>query len=157
MKARVPAQYVTTVADPAFADTYDRGYIFAQLDQTEIALETRFNFTFTPGLTLETYVQPLVSAGDYGQLQYLEESGTFDFAPYTEMDFSPDFNFRSLRGNAVLRWEWQPGSNIYLAWQQRRSAYEPIGEFDFDRDVRAVFDAPADNIFLIKVSYWISP
>ncbi len=157
MKTRVAAQYVTTVPDPALTDTYGNGYIFAQLDQTEVALETRFNFTFTPGLTLEAFVQPLVSAGDYGQLQYLEAPSTYDFAPYTGTDYSPDFNFRSLRGNAVLRWEWQPGSNIYLAWQQRRSAYEPIGDFDFDRDMRSVFDAPADNIFLIKVSYWVSP
>jgi hypothetical protein len=157
MKARVAAQYVATVPDPTLTATYGNGYIFAQLDQTEIALETRFNFTFTPGLTLETYVQPLVSAGDYGELQHLESPGTFDFAPYTAASFSPDFNFRSLRGNAVLRWEWQPGSNIYIAWQQRRSAYEPVGDFDFDRDVGALFRAPADNIFLFKVSYWISP
>jgi hypothetical protein len=157
MQARVAAQYVATVPDSTFTATYGNAYIFAPLDQTEIALEARLNFTFTPGLTLETYVQPLVSAGDYGDLQYLEAPGTFDFAPYTAMSFSPDFNFRSLRGNAVLRWEWQPGSNIYVAWQHRRSAYEPTGDFDFDRDVRALFRAPADNIFLVKVSYWISP
>jgi hypothetical protein len=163
MKARVAAQYVTTVADPSFAATYDRGYIFAQLDQTEIALETRFNFTFRPGLTLETYVQPLVSVGNYGQPRYLEAPGTFDFAQYNALGFDPDFNYRSLRGNAVLRWEWLPGSNIYLAWQQRRvhsaraGDFKGVGDFDFNRDVKAVFRAPADNIFLIKVSYWLSP
>lgn len=157
MKARVIAQYVTTVVAPSFVDTYERGYIFAQLDQTEIALETRFNFTFRPGLTLETYVQPLVSAGDYGQPRYLEASGTFDFADYDGLGWNPDFNLRSLRGNAVLRWEWQPGSNIYIAWQQRRFGREQVGDFSFNRDVRAIFDASADNIFLVKVSYWLSP
>ena len=102
-------------------------------------------------------MQPLVSAGNYGQPRYLEAPGTFDFAQYDALGYDPDFNIRSLRGNAVVRWEWLPGSNIYLAWQQRRSDFEPIGDFNFDRDVKAVFDAPADNIFLIKVSYWISP
>ena len=157
MKARVAEQYVTTVADPSFAATYDRGYIFAQLDQTEIALETRFNFTVRPGLTLETYVQPLVSAGNYGQPNYLEAPGTYDFAQYDELGYDPDFNIRSLRGHAVRRGEWLPGSNIYLAWQQRRFDYAAAGNFVFDRDVKAVFHAPADNIFLIKVSYWLSP
>lgn len=164
MKVTVPAQYITTVADPTFSATYDRGYIFAQLDQTEVALETRFDFTFRPGLTLETYVQPLVSAGNYGQPEYLETPGSFNFAEYDALGFNPDFNIRSLRGNAVLRWEWMPGSNIYLAWQQRRFDYgtfdsvgPTVGEFSFDRDVRAVFNTPADNIFLIKVSYWLSP
>lgn len=156
-KNRIAAQYVTTLAGDGFAATYDRGYVFARLNQTEVALETRFNFTFRPGLTLETYVQPLVSAGDYGQPKYLETPGTFDFAQYNQLGYEPDFNVRSLRGNAVLRWEWRPGSNIYLAWQQRRYDTGSAGGFDFRRDVGAVFDACADNIFLIKVSYWFSP
>ena len=156
-RARVAAQYVTTVTDPSLSATYDRAYVFAQLDQTEIALETRFDFTFRPGLTLEAYVQPLVSAGDYGSPRYLETPGTFDFSSYSDLGYDPDFNIRSLRGNAVLRWEWLPGSNIYVAWQQRRFDYAAVGDFRFDRDVGAVFEAPADNIFLIKMSYWLSP
>jgi len=153
----VPAQYITTVADPDYSATYGARYIFAQLDQTEIGVETRFNFTVRPGLTLETYVQPLVSVGDYGEPQYLEAPGTFDFSPYPDLGFDPDFNIRSLRGNAVLRWEWRPGSNIYVAWQQRRFDWEGRGDFSFGRDVRQIFKTPADNIFLIKMSIWLSP
>jgi hypothetical protein len=156
-RTRIPAQYLTTVDDPQYTATYGKGYIFAELNQTEIGVETRFNFTFRPGLTLETYIQPLVSAGDYGEPQYLEAPGTFDFAPYSGLGYDPDFNIRSLRGNAVLRWEWRPGSNLYLAWQQRRFNHAAFGDFRFTRDMRAVFETPADNIFLIKVSYWLSP
>jgi hypothetical protein len=67
----------------------------------------------------------------------------------------PDFNVRSLRGNAVLRWEYRPGSTLFFVWQQERSGSEAMGDFDFGRDTRAIFDGPARNVFLIKASYWI--
>ncbi|WP_420126542.1 DUF5916 domain-containing protein [Longimicrobium sp.] len=67
----------------------------------------------------------------------------------------PDFNVRSLRGNAVLRWEYRPGSTLFFVWQQERSGFESMGDFDFGRDARAIFDGPAHNVFLIKASYWI--
>ena len=67
----------------------------------------------------------------------------------------PDFNVRSLRGNAVLRWEYRPGSTLFFVWQQERSGFDPSGDFDFGRDTRAIFDGPAQNVFLIKASYWI--
>jgi hypothetical protein len=78
----------------------------------------------------------------------------------TDPDFvvrfgDPDFNVRSLRGNAVLRWEYRPGSTLFFVWQQERSGFEPMGDFDFGRDTRAIFDGPAHNVFLIKASYWI--
>ncbi|MCG6989890.1 MAG: DUF5916 domain-containing protein, partial [Gemmatimonadetes bacterium] len=69
--------------------------------------------------------------------------------------FNPDFNVRSLRGNAVLRWEYRPGSAIYMVWQQQRSGYVPTGDFVFGRDVRGVFATRATNIFLVKATYWI--
>jgi hypothetical protein len=67
----------------------------------------------------------------------------------------PDFNVRSLRGNAVLRWEYRPGSTLFFVWQQERSGFEPFGDFDLDRDTRAIFDGPSHNVFLVKASYWI--
>jgi hypothetical protein len=68
---------------------------------------------------------------------------------------NPDLNVRSLRGNAVLRWEYRPGSTLFLVWQQQRSGSEPFGEFDFGRDTGAIFRQQPDNIFVIKASYWI--
>ena len=70
--------------------------------------------------------------------------------------FDPDFNVRSLRGNAVLRWEYRPGSTLYFVWQQERSGFEPLGDFRFGRDTRAILDQPAHNVFVIKASYWLS-
>ena len=67
---------------------------------------------------------------------------------------NPDFNFRSLRGNAVLRWEYRPGSTLFVVWQQQRSHVDPFGDFELSRDARGVFDAPPDNVFVVKVSYW---
>jgi hypothetical protein len=152
-----PAQYVLQVADPAYAPTFGRRYVFAPLGQTTVSLETRFNMTFSPTLSLETYVQPLLSSADYGDAVQFVAPRTFQFAPYAGEVPSLDFNLRSLRGNAVLRWEWREGSTIYVAWQQRRSNSQPYGDFDFGRDHRALFSTRPDNIFLVKMNYWLNP
>ena len=68
---------------------------------------------------------------------------------------NPDLNVRSLRGNAVLRWEYRPGSTIFFVWQQQRAGSRAFGDFDFGRDANAVFQQRPDNIFVIKASYWI--
>ena len=68
---------------------------------------------------------------------------------------NPDFNVRSLRGNAVFRWEYRPGSTLYLVWTQERSDQADVGNFDFTRDGSALLAAHPNNIFLVKVSYWL--
>ena len=156
------AQYVATVPDPTNTTTYGAQYLFAPLEQTTLSFVTRLNVTFTPRLSLETYLQPFISSGDYRQIAQLDAPGTYDFTPRLDLTGPDapdlDFNFRSLRGNAVLRWEWRPGSTLFLAWQQVRSDYaQGIGDFDFGRDRSALFNAPPDNIFVIKVNYWLTP
>ncbi len=156
-RARSYAQYVTTVSDPSYAPTYGARYLFAPLSQTEIALETRFNFTFTPRLSLETYLQPLISTGDYGDGRQLAESRSYLFVPYGGAIPDLDFNFRSLRGNSVLRWEWREGSTLFVAWQQRRSDEVGIGDFALRRDWRALAAQRPDNVFVVKLNYWLVP
>jgi uncharacterized protein DUF5916/cellulose/xylan binding protein with CBM9 domain len=156
-RAFTPAQYVMQVADPAYTPTFGRRYVFAPLGQTTLSLETRFNMTFSPTLSLETYVQPLLSSADYGDAVQFVAPRTYRFTPYADAVPSLDFNLRSLRGNAVLRWEWREGSTIYVAWQQRRSDSQPYGDFDFGRDRRALFGTRPDNIFLVKMNYWLNP
>lgn len=68
---------------------------------------------------------------------------------------NPDFNFRSLRGNAVFRWEYRPGSVLYVAWTHSRSNSIPLGNFAFSRDWQGIFDSRADNILLVKASWWL--
>ena len=156
-RSYTPAQFVQSVADPAYAPTFGRRYVFAPLRQTSVALETRFNFTFSPTLSLETYAQPLLSSADYGDATQLVAPKTYEFAPYSGEIPSLDFNLRSLRGNAVLRWEWREGSTLFVAWQQQRSDFQPYGDFDFGRDRRALFGTRPDNIFLVKLNYWLNP
>jgi hypothetical protein len=120
-------------------------------------VETRFNLTFTPRLTLETYLQPLISSADYGPTKQLVAPKTFDFVPYMGAAPDLDFNLRSLRGNAVLRWEWRQGSTLYVAWQQQRADMAPYGDFALGRDRRALFSARPNNIFVVKVNYWLNP
>jgi hypothetical protein len=103
-------------------------------------------------------------------LEYGKESGFISYDPavnrYTvdpdgsgaasSFSFSgPDFNYRSLRGNAVLRWEFRPGSALYLVWNDQREDEVTSGQFHPRRDLGDTIEAPGRDIFLIKVSYWL--
>lgn len=83
----------------------------------------------------------------------IDADGTGASAPFT-LD-NPDFNFRSLRGNAVFRWEYRPGSTLFFVWTQSRANTAGVGDFDFTRDRTALLAARPDNIFLVKMSYWL--
>ena len=83
----------------------------------------------------------------------VDPDGSGPADPFSFAD--PDFNFRSLRGNAVLRWEYLPGSTLFLVWTQDRSHTGPDGDLRFGRDRNALFDAKPTNIFLLKVNYWL--
>jgi hypothetical protein len=68
---------------------------------------------------------------------------------------NPDFNFRSLRGTGVLRWEYRPGSTLFFVWTQERSGSDQFGDFNFSRDRSALFRDRPTNVFQIKGTYWI--
>jgi hypothetical protein len=87
-----------------------------------------------------------------------DPSGVYTVDPGNGATFSfgdPDFNFRSLLGNAVVRWEYRPGSTLFFVWQQSRQDVEPFGDFDFSRDYREMFKRQPENVFAIKATYWI--
>ena len=179
--SRSKAQYLTSVPDDLAATTFGRRYVFAELEQSELALATKLNVTFTPALSLEVYARPFVGSGRFANLKELAAPRTFRFVDYAESGtvvradglwtVDPDgegptptfelddgeFTFRSLRGNAVLRWEWRPGSTLYLVWQQRREETDALGDVRLRRDLRQLARAPAHNIVLLKVSYWLNP
>ena len=75
-------------------------------------------------------------------------------APAFSFD-NPDFNFRSLRGTGVLRWEYRPGSTLYFVWTQERNGFDQFGDFNFSRDRSALFRDRPTNVFQIKGTYWI--
>ena len=151
-----PAQYVGAYADSTATATYGTRYVFAHLSQTEVSAGVRMNWTFSPALSLQLYAQPLISAGRYDEFRQLARPRSYDFTSTAE-PYNPDFNFRSLRGNAVLRWEYLPGSTLYFVWTQARSDFEDVGAFAMRRSFDRLWDAPADNIFMIKATYWWNP
>ncbi len=176
------AQWVENIDDPTATATYGARYVFGTLDQTEVSASVRLDWTFTPKLSLQLYLQPLLSVGSYTDFKELRQPDTYTFNSYgsggstiqkgdgsytvdpdgtgSTQSFTfddPDFNFKSLRGNLVLRWEYLPGSTLYLVWTQNRTNEDDPGEFSFQRDVENLLSAGTDNVFLIKVSYWINP
>lgn len=175
-------QYVTTVADSTATAFYGNRYVFASLVEKTLSMTTRLDWTFTPALTLQLYVQPLIASGAYSRFRefnaprtlersvYGVDRGTIAYAngAYTvdpdgagsAQPFSfgdPNFVFRSLRGSAVLRWEYHPGSTVYVVWTQQRSdnAATGVGDLALGRDLRGLTGAPPANIFLVKFSYWV--
>ncbi|MFB0518173.1 MAG: DUF5916 domain-containing protein, partial [Acidobacteriota bacterium] len=164
--------------DPLMVDTYGTRYIFANIDQRTFSTSIRLNWTFTPRLSFQLYTQILLGVGDYERFKELARARSYDFnifgqeqstisyaddlytvdpdgwGPAPSFSFhNPDFNLKSLRGTAVLRWEYLPGSILYFVWTQDRADYAYPGDFNFSRDIGDVFAAPGDNIFLIKISY----
>jgi hypothetical protein len=173
-------QWIDVFSDP-YAATYAHRYVFGTMHQTEFAAGLRVNWTFTPHLSFQLYLQPLVSAGDFSDFKELARAKSYDFnhfgqngstinlnddtylvdpdgtGPASAFEFSdPDFNYNSLRANAVLRWEYLPGSTFYLVWTQSRSYETEIGQFRFEQSLDDLRHVNPDNIFMVKLNYWLN-
>ena len=174
------AFYVTQADDGEATATFGRRYVFAGLDQAGIDVTARLDMAITPTMTLQVYAQPFVASGDYEGFGALAAPRTFDFLRYGEngstisvsgetytvdadgvgpaeaVQFrNPDFRLRSFRSNVVLRWEYLPGSTLFLVWSQDRADRQVTDAFDGSGDLRRVFGDPMRNVFLIKASYWL--
>lgn len=176
------AQYVTRATDATATNTYGSRYVFATLEQRQVAMVTRVDWTFTPKLSLQLFAQPLLAAGDFHDYKEFLKPRAFQFGIYgrdrgtisqnattgrytvdpdgtgaaPSFTFgNRDFNQRSLRGNAVLRWEYRPGSALFFVWQQSRSGAIPSGEFNFSRDFDALANLQPENVFVVKATWWI--
>ena len=162
----------------------DPRYIFARLDQKTVSFTFRLNYTFTPELSLEYYGQPFISAGKYTEfkrttntiadrfkdrfsifpangISYNSNSNSYaideDINGNTDYSFSnPNFNFRQFRSNLVVRWEYLPGSTLFLVWSQGRTSSASDGSFAYGQDMKQLFGVQPNNVFLIKFSYWFS-
>jgi hypothetical protein len=171
-------QYITKVTDPLKTETYGVRYILSDIIQETVPIEIRISWTFTPRLSFQAYLQPYIGVGDYSRFKELKAARTFDFNYFGEgqstIEFSggvytcdpdgpgpaeaisfrdPDFNLKSLRGTVVLRWEYRPGSAMYLVWTQNRADYSHPGDFNFERDFEDLLQAPGDHIFLFKINF----
>jgi Domain of unknown function (DUF5916)/Carbohydrate family 9 binding domain-like len=152
-----PAQFLGAAPDPAAAATLGQRFFFADLDQTTVSLNTRASYTFNPRMSLEVFVQPFVSTVDFGDTRTLAAARTFDFED-AAVEAPGDFTVRSLRGNALLRWEWRRGSTLFVAWQQSREGVEEnYADLDLGHERAALFRERPDNVFVIKINYWLNP
>lgn len=177
-------QYIGTYEDPTATATYGNYYVFGNLDQWTLSGNIRLNWIFTPKLSLELFMQPFVSSGNYRDFSQLMVPRTFDFnvfgtngstwdpttgtadpdgpdGPAAPIDIGDqNFKFASLRGNAVLRWEWSPGSTLFVVWTHNRdnsSNSTTDSEFNPGEAFDTLLNSPADNVFLVKFTWWLNP
>ncbi|HKI96024.1 MAG TPA: DUF5916 domain-containing protein [Gemmatimonadales bacterium] len=169
-------QYVTTL-DGGPAATYGERYIFATVDRSELAAQFRLTYTFTPDLSIQAYAEPFTSSGaysDYGQLsaprqRTLLRYGTSGTTITKQADGSRtvtdgasaftlgnnDFTVGSFRSNFVLRWQYRPGSTLYVVWQQNRSTSSSTGQPVTPSNLVDALTATGDNFFAVKLNYWL--
>jgi len=175
------AQWIENIEDNLAVNTYGTRSVFGELDQKTLSANIRVNWTFTPTLSLQLFLQPLFSVGKYNDIKEFAEPRELEFNKYgengSEISYNsedeeytidpdgngpadnftisnPDFNFKSLRGNLILRWEVVPGSTFYFVWSHERVNNNHPGNFEFGRDFKNLWNAASDNIFLVKFSYW---
>jgi len=157
-------------------------YFLSRIDQTTVSLTLRLNYTLTPNLSIQLYTQPYVSAGKYSEFKetvqpraenyddrwhiFSDSEISFEDGYYhlllpggggDEFVFeNPDFNFRQFRSNLVLRWEYLPGSILYLVWTRGINDYSSDGNLSLGNDIRSLFNADSKNAFMVKISYWFN-
>jgi len=175
MTNRSVLQYVATTA----FDGADR-YLFGSIRQKTLGLTIRLNYSLTPDLSIQLYAMPFISAGKYTDFKRITDSRAKDYAQRYALlgsaisydaaagqynvdengdgaaDYSfsdPAFNFRQFRANLVVRWEYVPGSTLFVVWSQGRTGTLMDGAFDLGRDVNGLFGLHPDNAFLVKFSY----
>ena len=171
-------QYVAT---PYAAD--GPRYVLGQIDQDVWSLTLRANLVITPELTIEYYGSPFIGTGRYTDFKQATETlaGDYEqrFHRFTDTEISydamfnryqitegaggttysfadPDFSFRQFRSNLVVRWEYKPGSSLFVVWSQGRTDSAPGWEGDFGSNWHDLWRTQSDNILIVKASYWFS-
>src|SRR5713101_8267347 len=149
------------VTDPAGRVTHS---VFSHLEQKQLGVTMRVTYPFNASTSLQVYAQPFVSKGTYSNLQELSSTPrAADYASrykrYTDSTgtYSTGFNYEQFRSNVVFRWEYRPGSTLFVVWSQGRTASSSVeGTRGLGGDLRDLFDLRPDNGFLVKLSYWIN-
>jgi hypothetical protein len=136
-------------------------YTVARLEQTQTSVTLRAAYTMTPTLSLEVFGSPFASKGDYSDwLQVVDPRArewNDRYAPYTQGGDPGAFDFKQYRSNTVLRWEYRPGSTIYVVWaQERTQSFDGTDARTAPRGLDQLVKAHPNNVFLIKGSYWFS-
>jgi len=135
-------------------------YLFGRLYQDLLSFTGRMDLTIRPTLSLQLYAEPFVTAGHFTDVRELAapRARSYDarFRPYAGAAPDADFNEKSFHSSVVARWEYRPGSTLFVVWTQGRDQSDrDVGSFDAPRDYRNLFAARPDNVFLIKAAYWL--
>ena len=129
-------------------------HVYGRLRRDVIDITGRATYAFHRDMTLEVFLQPFVAVGDYADIRRLARPSSFEFEPAT-LPFDPDFNRKSLRGNIVLRWEYERGSTLFFVWNMSTLDEARPGVFTPLRDLGSVFGADGTNVFMLKMTYWL--
>jgi hypothetical protein len=167
-------QYV----DQQHIEDADR-YIFGRIEQQIVSMSFRLDLIITPELTIQYWGQPFIASGKYSEFKYITDP-TADrfsdrFRTYADDEIrldednmyqveessnslsygfeNPDFNVKEFLSNLVFRWEYRPGSFVYLVWSQTRSGSDPYGIFHLGEDFSDMWDIHPQDVILLKVSY----
>jgi hypothetical protein len=140
-------------------------YVFGKIHQKTVDVTVRTNLLFSRNKSLELYAQPYISVGNFTDGKELARPDSYDFLPYTRNGFrvsDADFIFTAVNVNAVYRWEYRPGSTLFLVWTHSRSSSEdrgshagPPGSFHNSLGTGALFNNEPENTILAKITYWI--
>lgn len=180
------ARYKKYTDDIAYVNNIDSGnfqrYIRGTIHQEEVSMTIRINYYLTPDFSIQFYGMPFISAGNYSDYKYISDSRAASYESryssiagnqlmYNESDEvfnvdegvgvaygfdKPDFNVFDFNSNLVVRWEYLPGSTVYLVWSQNRSDRVSDGRFYFNENVKDLFRIFPHNVFLLKFSYRFS-
>ena len=145
-------QWVDNIDD----DADSTHYVFGRLDNRTWKLTARLSYNFNRDMSLQFYAQPFITVGKYGEYIELAAPRTFTFKPYDYLgdNDSADFNVKEMNINLVYRWEYAPGSTIFLVWN--RGMYDDMneGRYDMSRNLADLADAPGNDIFMFKINKW---
>jgi hypothetical protein len=155
-------------------------YILARIRQKTYAFTFRLNYNITPDISIQYYGSPFVSSGIYDDFKRAADAGDTDLADrthtFTESEISydassktytvnegtrtysfnnPDFSFREFRSNLVARWEYRPGSTLYLVWENNRRSRDSDYYSSLRYNMDELFSTAPTNVFMIKVSFWL--
>ncbi len=166
-------QYITTLSGGP-PETFGGRYVFSSIDRSQLSLQTRVNYAFSPDFTLELYAEPFVASGNYYRPGQLPAAGSHRLDRYEVLNNTqgeafdvrhngevftiadPDFLVKSFRSSLVLRYQWKPGSTFFLVWQQNRAARHNGNRFARPGDLVNALGQTGDNLFAIKFTYWFA-
>ena len=167
VSASLGVNATTAHADNQWYNNYDTAgthYTFAHLDQRTLSLTADLGYTVTTTLSIQWHLQPFVSRGTYSNIRELNnpQSVSYDgrykaYFDTTVTNHPGGVDSKQFNSNLVLRWEYRPGSTLFVVWTQGRGGFTPFaGPNGMSGDFRDLFHLHPDNTFLVKVSYWLN-